>query len=161
MGLKEYALAFVCFVFAVVAAFAAGRWTAPTNSATFPPDVVERIRTVTVTKYVDRVQVITRHIVHTKAPDGTETTTTDERTAERERTKETPPPPSAVGALLAEKPRQWRAGISLGLGGLTFSSPKPTMVLGLEVEHRVIGPLWLGAQGLSSGYIGLTTAVEF
>lgn len=50
----------------------------------------------------------------------------------------------------------WRVG---GLVGVDLSGPSPAY--GGQVERRIIGPVYVGAWGLSSGQAGLSVGVEF
>jgi hypothetical protein len=55
----------------------------------------------------------------------------------------------------------WRAGALVGLQLQALKVPPGPLVYGAHVERRVLGPLWLGAWGLSSRTAGLSLSAEF
>lgn len=162
-GLYGYLIAGLVVLLLVAGSFFTGRWTAP-GPDTAVADSIPALRTVVVRTNVDRV--VTRRIVVTQTPDAGTLTTTDEREEERATTghTETPPPPAAVAAVVKAAHRaDWRVGALVGvqLGGLTTAYPEIKVQYGLEVERRLLGPVWFGIQGTSAGYVGGKLGVEF
>jgi hypothetical protein len=157
----SYLLIATLLVLALIAgAFMAGRWTA-SSSTTQPEAALAGLRTVVITKYVDRVSSRAKRVVHVKQPDGTETTTTDETEHTAESIKEVPPPPAELKPLVAvliPKREDWRVGAGVGL---TFSSGPATVIYSFELDRRLLGPVWVGVRANTTPYIGASIGVTF
>lgn len=65
-----------------------------------------------------------------------------------------------VSVTTSQRP-SWRAGALVGLQLRELRLPPGPLLYGAHVERRVLGPLWLGAWGLSSGAAGLSLSAEF
>ncbi len=147
---------------ALVLSFAAGRFTAPPSDPVYLPSA-SSVQVVTVKTFVDRTRVVTRRVVAT--PDGG--SVTDEREEEHVVEHGTPvvlppqpiPTPAPSRPAYAER-RNWKAGVTVGAPLLT-SAPVFDIKWGVVVERRILGPVWLGATGNTSGYLGLNLSVEF
>lgn len=144
---------------ALVAAFSAGRFSAPLQ-------VEERVeyrtelRTVTVQAKA-RERVVYREKV--TLPDGT----TTEKTSSRELLKvDTTAKADSTSTGLTAKTTtlrpDWRIGV---LAGATWKEPALTiagpLVLGVQVERRIIGGVSVGAWGSTQGAAGASVSVEF
>lgn len=158
------------------------------------PDVVqieEKEKIVTVEKVVDRVveklvevkvkdtQYVERwHTVKTTTKDGAVTETTDKtkeavvkdtvNTAKDTETVKTVEVEKVVTREIKITPvlAQWRVGVSGGAQFLTAQFPAPVVVLGVEAERRIAGPIWVGVVGsvnaqVSAFDIRAEVAIEF
>jgi hypothetical protein len=172
---RGYLIAGACVLVAIVGAFSAGRFSAPLKVETrevekvvFKDRIVEKVVTVEVkakaetkTVYVDRVitkeGTVTERIVErtvtkedTKKTGNTDTDTTTDRTTERTTEKVVTLRPNwRVGALV---------GASLKDPLLPIAGP---LVLGLEVDYRLIGGLSVGLWANTYGAAGVALAFEF
>lgn len=187
---KEKAKKFLPFVIVAVVFLLAGAglgWG-------LKPDVVkieEKEKIVTVEKVVDRVvekvvevkvkdtQYVERwHTVKVTAPDGTVTETADKsKDAVIKEADNTVKTVEVIKTVEVEKVvtreikidpvlAQWRVGVSGGAQFLTAQFPAPVVVLGVEGERRIAGPIWLGVVGsvnaqLSAFDIRAKVAIEF
>lgn len=160
----KYAVVGALVVLVIIAlAFFAGRWTAP-QAQVADPVALETVRQVVITKYVDRVVVRTKR-VETK-PDGSSVTEESER--EEDHTTEKPPPPSEVLPLVTvavtPKVSSWRVGLSAG-ASLTFDSVSGNvsakMSYGVEMDRRLLGPVWAGVRFNTAPYVGVAVGVTF
>lgn len=128
----------------------------------FKPPVVEtrteyRDKIVEVVKTVkERVKVQTKTRKETK-PDGTrveETTVTKTDTDVKTAGSKT----SDVEAVTVQKFKQHDWSVR-GMAGWDFS--RGVVVYGAGVDRRVVGPVSIGAWGLSSGVVGVSVGVTF
>lgn len=150
--------------------FGAGRYSAPTKVET---------KTVTQTVYQDRVvekrvevqaeakeRIVYRDRTVVSHPDGTVEHRDIVRTDDSDKTKDT----DAVTQLAEHTTEVTKAAEKIvervapswqvnALGGMTWGSWKP--VYGAQVQRRILGPLWIGAWGLSSGEGGISAGVQF
>jgi hypothetical protein len=118
------------------------------TEVTHPDGTIERKKTETIvvekTKEVEVIKLVDREV-------KVEVVKYVER--EKEKTVETAKP-------------QWRVGLLVGTD-LTKLSVQPTapwinpLLVGGHVERRIIGPVFVGVWGLSSGAGGISVAVEF
>lgn len=167
----KYALIALGVLLALAGAFSAGRFSAPLQVETKEVERVvykdrEVVKVVTVqakaeTKVVYRDRVIYR--------DGTITEREVERTDTKTDTK-TNTDRVATRDTIAERWSEskttlrpdWRvsvlAGASLQPPALTIAGP---LVLGVEVNRRIAGGLWLGVWATTYGAGGASVAVEF
>jgi len=134
---------------------------------------VEKVRTVEVVREVkvsDRATArnVVRRKTTSKTPDGTTktetvttigvtereiSTTSTAKTAEKHTERET--------ARVESNPADWR--VSALVGGQLKLSPISfnTLVYGAAVERRLLGPVWVGVWGISSGTAGVSLTLEF
>lgn len=68
--------------------------------------------------------------------------------------------PAAKTAV--DRPR-WHVNLLAGVEATALSKPQllGPIALGAQVEYRLIGPLWIGAFGITSGSAGISLGVEF
>jgi hypothetical protein len=165
---------------AVVGAFVAGRYSAPTKTET-RVEYVERLQ-IQRTRAVHRVvetQTRTRTI-HVRTPDGTETTTTDTSTGTRDTTDSSGTTVAAKDtagtktAVVTQARASWHINALVG-GGIDLS-PRLSLQMssdvgagggagGAHIERRLLGPVWLGLWGVGSpsGVLqgGVSLGLEF
>lgn len=111
-------------------------------------EVVEKERIV----YKDRV--VTKRVVEVRKPDGTVVTATTDKTEDKDLIQD-------VDTRLSQRlelvrpPKQARFGIA-AMAQTSLREPG-LLHYGLQAEFRLIGPIWIGAHGLSnmSGGISL------
>lgn len=169
-------------------AFAFGRYLSPTKTVV-TEKAVEVEKQVVVEKVVTQVKIVkvadnktnTHTVEHdVKKADGTEdkTVTTDTSTQTEVKTDTDAAKQADKTATKTEykivertvftetaKP-SWHVGV---LGGVTLTEfpaggwhvGPDRLVLGGEVDHRFIGPVSLGAWGLTSGQVGVKLGLEF
>ena len=152
--------------------------------------VVETDKVLAALKNVTQQKNVKTKKVTVKAPDGTTTTTTEtedktktdsqEKTKEEEKTKtveikkEIEIQERVVTKTVERNRPDWKLSLQTGFdvaaltGKSTPFSLLPSdsdlvryMVLGLGVEHRLIGPLSAGAWANTHGMGGLTLSLEF
>lgn len=164
MTVRGYVVGGLVSVVALAGAFVVGRYSKPVEVRT---EVVERTVTVERRTVVEkRVEVAKRDrrskTTTTTKPDGSSTTVTESHEREDTRT-ETARDTTAETATETERHAKeetrvsepdWRVGGMVGLSGVGT-------VYGGSIERRILGPVWLGAWGLSSGAFGVSVGVEF
>lgn len=100
-------------------------------------------------RVVTKTQVVTVEHTHTVTitePNGTTTVTTDTGIVTKEKDETT---------ITDIKP-QWR------VSGLAAVSPNTIgMVYGGQVERRILGPIYVGAFGLTNSTFGINLGIEF
>jgi hypothetical protein len=158
--------------------YAFGRYSAPDRVVTKEHETVRTVTQVDtraqeeVVALRSQLETLKRstHRVETVKPDGTRTVTTDTNTernrdttsdktthaeqqtvAQTETTREV----TKTVEVTRERP-QWRVGPLVG-----FDLRTRTPVYGGIVERRILGPVSLGAVGLSNGTLGLSLTLEF
>lgn len=158
----------------LVAAFLGGRLAAPTRVETREVEVervVEVVRTVQAAaevRYVDRVQrvVVTREV----RPDGssserTETDTREQGASAQASQTATQASREALREVTKERVVEVRPSLRVSaLAGVDLGSVwagTPRAELGAVVEYRLVGPLSVGAWGLSSRRGGVSLSLEF
>lgn len=127
-------------------AYASGRYLQP-------PKVVTKTETV-----VKEVQVI-QHDTTTKTheevkPDGTKTIDTVVEDKDKEENKSSAD--SKASTVVDTTKPQWKVG---ALGAYDFSTLKP--IYGVQVDRRILGPIFVGAFGLNNRTVGLSVSLEF
>lgn len=144
--------------------FWAGRYTAPVKIET---KIVDRIVKVQETKKDEekKAHVVTnKHKVVTKKPDGTVVIVTDTNkdnqsdTVKHEEAKVVIQRVVETHTVTTYLRPDWRVGL---LGGVDISNPLQNPFFGGHVEHRFIGPLYIGAWGLSNKDVGVSLTLEF
>ena len=167
----------VVFATAVLVAFALGRGTRPAPRIEYRDRVVTK--TVTVEHQVEHVVYREAkqeqrhravHRVEVTRPDGTRVVTTD--TADQlavnlqvGQTLALEASRAAATVQLQEHelhqepsaPPSWRVGALVGVRAGWPLEP----LYGGEVAHRMLGPVWLGAWGLTAPAAGLSLSVEW
>lgn len=172
---KKYLIAIGVCLALLAGAFSAGRFSAPMKVETkevekvvYKDRVVEKVVTVTVqakaeTKvvYIDRVVTkegtVTEHIV--------EKTVDREKDTTKEATKEVATRDDTVEhsttTVTTLRP-DWRVAV---LGGATFGTPAlkiaGPLVLGAEVDRRIIGGVSVGLWANTAGAGGVSLSMEF
>lgn len=157
-------LAFVVSLLAVAAvAFAAGRFSAPLQveereRVEYRDRVVERVvqaKAQTKTVYVDRVitrdgEVRERIVERRDTKTDTKTDTARENAGSSDRSATTTARPD------------WRVGVLVGASAreplLPIAGP---LVIGVEVDRRIVGGLSVGVWASTSGAAGAALALEF
>lgn len=178
------------FLAMLVLAYATGRYLQPANvvekeKVVTRVEIQEKIVEKVVEKkvYVEvEAKVVHKETTTVKGKDGTETTKTvedtksdthkngeDTKTADKvvERVVEKVVIKEVEKIVTAAKPN-WRLGPMVGvdlrtaLGGPPQLIPQlGPMVIGVQVERRVLGPISLGVYGQTSGVVGASLTVEF
>ncbi len=177
---KKFAAIVLADIAILAFVFALGRYTTS-------PKVVEITKTVEVEKVVERIVVqeiekkvyvrgedrdVVREIVVVKRPDGTEETRTTE--TDRTRIVEASTQESVVDIVsekkstsesqidtlkITDNTKQWHASVGIG-GGARFVGPVvPQLAFSLQVERRLFGPLFMGANVTTMAGIAPTTSV--
>lgn len=119
-----------------------GRYTTPEKVVT---------KTVTEVKTVTVVQHDTQTVI-TEKPDGTKTTVITDKsvdTTQKDKTQET------EKTVENYKP-QWKVGVQLAP-----KNPQYEYFYGVEVERRILGPVFVGAFGNTDRTLGLIVGLEF
>ena len=136
----------------LIISFASGRY-----SVSKPEISTNTKADTTLQQEVDKQLNTQTVIVYEKAKDGTEKTTetiTDlsrEETVAKEKESE-----AQVTTVTPPKNNQYRVDVLAGIG---ITNPYP--VYGASVSKQFIGPISLGAWGLSNGTVGLSIGVSF
>jgi hypothetical protein len=163
---------------ACVGGYALGRYVAPNKVVTHE---VTRVETVTKvdTQAQERVKELTAqldtlqrhtHTEKTVKPDGTKTTVTDTTVdrsvdthkdttadAEQKQTSQTSTVREVTKTVEVSRARpDWRVGALVG-----FDINSKAFSYGATVERRILGPLSVGAWGLSNGVGGISLTLEF
>lgn len=150
----------------LVGAFATGRYTLPAKVVTVTETKVET-QYVDKVQYVDKIQTVYVHdvvkdvhqvTVVEKKPDGTETTTVtmDDKsksetsassqevvTKTEDKTKDTESD-AKTSKVVENGKAQWHLRVDAGAGARFVGQMTPTLVLGVGVERRIIGPFFAG-----------------
>lgn len=162
---------------ALIVAFAAGRFTAAKPDVKTVEHVVAQKVEVKAEQKVEQkdthtaqtVIVYRDRVVHT---DGTvenksqtvTTTGTDTHVTEHDATTDTThaATTSDRNQTVSSYRPEWHVGVLAGFEPLHMSPQLAgPFALGAQVERRVLGPIWLGAWGMSSGMAGVSVSVEF
>jgi hypothetical protein len=109
-----------------------------------PPTVVTKVETKVVEVIKKDVKTIVKE---TRKPDGTVVTTT--KTHDKSVDKRT----DTQTAIVAKKSPDWIFGVST-----TFTN---TQVYGVEINRRVLGPLFIGVMADTSGNSAAKLLIEF
>lgn len=143
----------------LLVAYALGKYTQPAI-------VVTKVETHEVIKYVEKETKTKQNnkdivIVETRYPDGTvkkETHIVDKGTVVIDKSKEgsSEKDSSSTTVVSYNKP-QWKAAALLGITDYSLDN----RVYGLEVERRILGPIFVGAWGLTNKTIGVSAGLEF
>jgi len=172
-------------VLALVLSFAFGRFATPPRiqTVTKTVDHTEELTKAReqVNELQNQVETLKRHTHEVKTvvvrKDGTKTvqdvtdtsvdrqtqTQTQEQAVTVAQTQtETTHTEVASVTVTPSKP-QWRVSLLAGIEPLHLDRPAllGPVSLGAMVEHRLVGPLWVGVWGDSSGVGGLALSVEF
>ncbi len=149
---------------ALATAYAAGRWASPTK-------VVTKVQTVTVQQKVDKTQTDTNRDKHVKTvvhevrkPDGevikTVTITQDTQTARQTHKVATDDIDKTKSSEKEVTYTQSKVTLS-ALAGVSFAGVAPQMVYGASITKPVLGPVTVGAFGLSNGTVGASLGLTF
>lgn len=188
----------VCVFVAAAFGFAYGKWSTPPRIET-RTEIKTVVQQVVRTEYKDRIvvqrekaRVVYRDVVRTVVvqPDGTQTTTTADRsridtttTTGTNTTREggsstTTQAATQTNAVSITTARpSWRIGVLVGVGirgpdglirtlpiGTLSPSPLGPVLLGLEASGQVLGPWYIGGWGLTNArdiMMGVSTGVSF
>ena len=167
-------------ILSIIGGIAIGKYLAPPKTITVDREV-EVVKYVTVTKEVikyvkvkDTSTTTTTDTTTTTTPNGGTTTTTHQTTtttqnesentntsrdsiAQSEQTK-------VVEKIVEKTVRaDWRVTAKVGfdIKSLSLTNVAGALVYGGEVQKRIVGPISIGAWGLSSGQGGLSLSLEF
>ncbi len=169
--MKRYLVAAGVVVLALAGAFSAGRFSAPLQVETrdvekvvFKDRIVEKVvevkaKTETKIVYRDRVikpdGTVTEHEVE-KTATKEDTTKTDDKTATHDGSSE-----HSTEKIVTLRP-SWRVGL---LAGASLRDPllpiAGPLVLGLQVDYRIVGGLSAGIWINTFGAAGLGLSMEF
>lgn len=142
-----------------------------------PPDKITKIETVEIEKivYVKEQEKTEqnktyKHTIEKTLPDGTvtkETTETDEKNLfvkEKEQSQEERASSNTEEKLVGVTNKgRWLingmigADVSAGIEGQV----KEILVYGIQVDYRILGPIHVGAWGVTSKEVGLSVGLEF
>ena len=179
----------VVVLVALLLAFFAGRYGTPTKTVTVHAEtdhtaetqlaqaraqintLSEQVKTLNTRKHEVKTVYVTRDGTKTEQ-DVTDTDTEQTATAQTETQKvataqtethvDTTHTASTTTTVTAYRP-EWRVSLLAGADMLHLDRPQlfGPIQLGAMVERRILGPVWVGAFGLSSGVGGLALSVEF
>jgi len=153
--MKRYFIIAGAAILIALAAFAFGRYSAPERIKE-----VEKIKVVEVEKKQqnEKKDVVT---VITKKPDGTSVTTVTDKTVVDTKTDTDTVATSEKTREVTYRRPQWKLTGMAGFDTDTsdFTSVKP--IYGAAVERRLLGPIFVGAWGLSNRTFGVSVALEF
>lgn len=110
-----------------------------------------------------RAREVVRYVEKVTQPNGTITERSSEREVSKvDTTTKSDASSSATTERKVELRPDWRVGI---LAGATWKEPALTiagpLVLGVQVERRIIGGVSLGAWGSTQGAAGASVSIEF
>lgn len=143
----------------LLVAYAFGRYTTPER-------VVTKVETHEVIKWKERIVKEKQNdkdivIVEIKLPDGTirkETHIIDKGRVVIDKSKEgSDTKDSSTTTVTTYNKPQWKAAGLLGIADYSLDN----RVYGLEVERRILGPIFLGVWGMTSKEVGLSVGLEF
>lgn len=130
---------------AVAVAYAFGRYMQPASIEIQTREVVKTVEVNTVQKRKIKIK-----IVH---PDGT----VEERWVEEDITISQKENVKESSKKVTNQKTQWKAHALAGVTDNNFSE----IQYGIQIERRIIGPIFLGAYGIQGGTIGLSVGMEF
>ncbi len=145
---------------AVIAiAFAGGRYSTPVKTVT-------KIQTVTVEKETTKTDTDTAiHKIITKTevdkPDGTKTITTVTRDDTTKKTDSTSSDDKNTTSSTVEVSVKGSQKVNLAILAGTNYHDIGTLIVGAHVSTNLIGPVTIGAFGLSDGVLGVSLGLEF
>lgn len=154
---NKYKIAGVLILLLVAYAF--GRYNTPEK-------VVTKIETHEVIKYVEKETKSKQNnkdivIIETRLPDGTitkETHIVDKGTVIIDKTKQgSDQKDSSTTTIVSYQKAQWKAAGLLGVSDYSLDN----RIYGLEIERRILGPIFVGAWGMTSKEVGLSVGLEF
>lgn len=131
-----------------------------------PATVVTKVEQHEVIKYVEKSTKEKNNnkdivIVETRYPDGTvkkETHIVDKGTIVIDKSKESSDTKDSKSETIVSNTKpQWKASGLLGVADYSLSN----RVYGLEVERRILGPIFLGAWGMNNKQLGVSLGLEF
>lgn len=135
-------------VLALAIAFAFGRYTAP-----MVPNVKTKVNeTIDDKKATDKD--VHKKIVIVKEKDKTTTTITEDTDTKTNETKDT----NIKVDQTVTAPARSTLNVS-GLAGIDFVKGQP--VYGASVSKELLGPITVGAYGLTNGVVGLSIGINF
>lgn len=115
----------------------------------------EKTTDIKQTEREDHSQTI---IVHTKAPDGTEKTTTTISNNIDTKTKDKDVTTIAETQVVTPPPHDlWSVSAMVGLNPMNNLTP----TYGAQVSKKILGPISIGAFGFTNGLVGLSVGVTF
>jgi len=126
--------------------YAVGRYVQPPQVVTKEVEVIKEVEVVK-----REVKTVIKEVVR---PDGTKETTTSIDETSKETSRRDAENRKDV-TVVSEK-AQWKAGI-MAKASLTNVIP----VYGFQVERRILGPFFVGAQGWGDQSAGLSLSLEF
>lgn len=146
-------------VLASLVAFAFGRYSAPTKVVTETKTV--EVEKKTETKDTDTQQNVKRTIVRKKLPNGEEIEVEkDETVTKKEQEDKTTDNKQVTSDKTSETIRNassTQLSVLGGYKGFDFTSP----IIGGHISRSLVGPLTVGAWGLSNATYGLSVGLSF
>jgi hypothetical protein len=143
----------------LLSAYAFGRYAQPAS-------VITKVETHETIKYVEKKTTTKQNnkdivIIETRLPDGTitkETHIVDKGTVIIDKSKESSDQKdSSSETVVSYNKPQWKAAALLGIADYSLDN----RVYGIEIERRVLGPIFIGAWGLNNKTIGVSAGLEF
>lgn len=165
MSVRTYLFIALGAIVALAVAFAAGRYTTPTKTVE-RVEYVERVREVRLTQ-IARVTDIKWKRVTVTTPDGTTTATEEAETHENENSSEVAKTDkdnkATTEKVTTAAKSQWTIfvtpGVTIPMAGNSFSAVRPT--IGVQVNRRLLGPVWAGAWFQTFGAAGVSVGLEW
>lgn len=143
-------------------AFAAGRYSAPTEVRT-ETEVITRTQVVRTVLVDRRVETKWKRVIEAK-PDGSSTTTEVGESVETEHSGETTKNEEVAASKETETTRRTDTNWQLGVLGGANWRPDSNVLLptyGVTVGRRIIGPVWGNVVVLSNGTFAAGASLAF
>lgn len=143
----------------VLVGYAFGRYVQPAT-------VITKTEDHEVIKYVERTTKEKDNnkdivIIETRLPDGTirkETHIVDKGRVIIDKSKEgSDTKDSKSETIVSNTKPQWKAAGLLGVADYSLSN----RIYGLEIERRILGPIFVGAWGMTNKQLGVSVGLEF
>ena len=142
---KQYRIVVIVGLLLLIVGYGIGRYLQPAQIKIKKEEVIKEVEVVQ-----KDIRIVEREIIR---PDGTkekEKITEDKSQESTKKERDTKESTQVVNT----KP-DWR------INGLTALNNNRNIVYGLQVERRILGPISIGAWGVTDSTIGLSVGVEF
>lgn len=143
--LKQYRNVAIVGLLLLVVGYGTGRYLQPAKIQIKKEEVIKEVEVIK-----KDIRIVEREITR---PDGTkekERITEDKSQESTKKEKDT-----KESTLIANKKPDWR------VNGLAALNNDRNIVYGLHVERRILGPISVGAFGLTDTTVGLSVGIEF
>lgn len=143
--LKQYRNVAIVGLLLLVVGYGTGRYLQPAKIQIKKEEVIKEVEVIK-----KDIRIVEREITR---PDGTkekERITEDKSQESTKKEKDT-----KESTLIANKKPDWR------VNGLAALNNDRNIVYGLQVERRILGPISVGAFGLTDTTVGLSVGIEF